>query len=165
MFFKTYHHRLHLTGWPSDLASICMWYSYPNASIFYKSVASYLMHNNCMLYTSTGNNVLATTIKINSLGNLTCVSRSLNSHRFTRCSPFRSLNRFEHLPVQFFSRLLATIDEKNLVLRKIFFIFLNQVFCFIIEILCLLLFVWLILSLVRSTYLAVDHSLVDTFTP
>ena len=110
-------------------------------SIFYKSVASYLMHVNCMLYTSTGNYVLATTIKINSLGNLTCVSRSLNSHRFTRCFPFRSLNRFEHLPIQFFSRLLATIDEKNLVLRKISFIFLNQVFYFIIEILCLLVFV------------------------
>ena len=31
------------------------------------------------------------------IGNMTCVSRMSDSHRFTRCSPFRFLNPLEYL--------------------------------------------------------------------
>ena len=102
------------------------------------------------------------------IGNMTCVSRMFDFYRFTRCSPFWFFNPLEYLPVQFCSRFLLWLAKLIftfpanyflLALRQsygwIIFVFSNQVFWFIVEILS---FSSCLVDSEYDAYLPVDHS-------
>ena len=87
--------------WLTDCnsASIHKWYSLTNASISYNFMVSYFHF--CYLYFRQETKFWLIHLA------MTCVSRVLDSHRFTRCSLFWFLIFFKYHSVRFPSRLLA----------------------------------------------------------